>query len=618
MPRLGLGLTALGVVYGDIGTSPLYAMRECFWGPHAIDPSPDNVMGVLSLLLWSLILVVSLKYLVLILRADNGGEGGVLALMTLAGPNRLVVSRRRQVLLGLGVFGAALLYGDGMITPAISVLSASEGLTLLSPRFAAWTPLVALGVLLALFSVQRWGTARVGALFGPVMLLWFGALAFTGIHSVMQTPDVLLAISPGRAFRFLSHNGWLAFVVLGSVFLVVTGAESLYADMGHVGRKAIRGAWFALVLPALVCNYFGQGALLLRAPTAAHQPFFQLVPEAWLLPWVLLSGIATVIASQAVLTGAFSLTRQAVSLGLAPRFTIRHTSARERGQIYVPAVNWFLCGASLLLILAFGTSSRLAAAYGIAVTSTMVITTLLFLAVMRDLWHWPRVPAYALGGLFLTIDLAFLGANMLKIPEGGWFPIAIALLLGLGMTTWRRGRELLAERLRSASPPIESLPALLQDLAPQHVPGTALFCTSDPDHTPPALLANLKYNRVLHERVGILTVIMEPQPRVPEGQRVVIEPLAPGLFGVFIHYGYLETPDVPAALRHAGEAALGARPEDVLYFLGGETLRATGGPGMALWREQLFTWLARNAQRASRFFRLPAERIVELGTQVDL
>lgn len=615
----GLTVGAVGVVYGDIGTSPLYALRACFLETESLSPDPATIFGILSLIIWSLILVVSIKYLVFILRADNGGEGGILALLTLLGPTASGGKRSRRILVLLGIFGAALLYGDGMITPAISVLSAAEGLTLVSPDFESWILVITGGILLGLFMLQRQGTSQVGKLFGPIMCLWFVILGGLGIVAIVEEPSVLQAFSPVYALRFVATHGATAVVVLGAVFLVVTGSEALYADMGHFGRRPMRVAWFSLVLPALLLNYLGQGALLMRHPEAISHPFYQMVPTSWVLPLVLLSTVATCIASQALISGAFSLTRQAVSLGVAPRLTIRHTSAKQVGQIYVPFVNWVLCFASILLVVGFEESTRLAAAYGIAVAITMVITSTLFIVFLHENWRQPGWVSVGYGAVFLSVDLAFVGANLSKLREGGWVPISIAAVLFFAMTTWHKGRQILASGLKKKSVSIEKWVMQLDQAPVVKVPGTALFCTRDPDHAPIALIQNLTYNHVLHEKVGILTVFIEPVPRVSPQKRVVFEWLHGGVFGLFLHFGFMEAPHIPRALRDAHAAGLlPVSPEGVIYFLGGEQLRASPTPSMALWRERLFVWLSRNAQRANVFFHLPSEQVVEIGTQIEI
>ena len=612
-----LTLTALGVVFGDIGTSPLYAFRECFRGDHGVAVSRVNVLGVLSLIFWTLIVVVSIKYLIFILRADNRGEGGILALTAMVVPVRAAAGRYRALLI-LGLFGAALLYGDGMITPSISVLSAIEGLEVATPFFTPYVIPITIGVLVFLFFFQSRGTGSVGKIFGPIIIVWFTVLAALGIYRIAGQPSVVEAVNPLWALRFLVHNGWAAFVVLGSVFLVATGAEAMYADMGHFGKRPIRIAWFSLVLPALLLNYFGQGALVLVEPAAAAHPFYHLGPEWATYPLVALSTVATVIASQAVISGAFSLTHQAVQLGFTPRLEIEHTSARERGQIYVPAVNWALMISCITLVLTFRSASKLAAAYGIAVTSTMVITTLLFYAVERRRWKWRRTAALLLCGLFLTIDLAYFGSNLLKVAHGGWVPLAIAVLVFTLMTTWKTGRRVLADRMRRSTVPLRPF---LQGLAHEpvvRVPGIAVFMYSNPHGVPPALLHNLKHNRVLHETVIILTVETQEIPRVEAAERLHVTPLDHGFYRVILRYGFMEEPDVPLELKRVRLPGLELDMHQISYFLSRETLLATKHPGMAIWREKLFAWMTRNARPATSYFNLPPNRVVELGMQVEI
>ena len=618
-----LTVTALGVVYGDIGTSVLYAMRECFIGPHAVPPTHENVLGVLSLIIYSLLLVISVKYVVIVMRADNHGEGGVLALTalipgrTVGGSGVLRLATGRPVLIALGIFGTALLYGDGMITPAISVLGAIEGLEVATPLFQPYVVPVTVAILVGLFLIQNYGTHRVGGLFGPIMVIWFVTLAALGIVWVARLPAVLGAFDPRHAVAFFADNGFIGFAVLGAVFLVVTGGEALYADMGHFGKYPIRLAWFVLVLPALILNYLGQGALLLLDPTVEH-PFFLLAPSWALLPLVGLSTAAAVIASQALISGSFSITRQAIQLGLAPRLEVEHTSAREMGQIYVPQVNWALMCATVLIVVGFGSSSALAAAYGIAVTLTMVITVLLLHVIMTERWRWPKPAAAAVVLLFLTIDLAFFGANALKVMQGGWVTLGVALLLFTLMTTWKTGRRLVAERLTARAIPLEDFIATVASVQPVRVPGTAVFMTAQPTGTPPALAHNVRYNKVLHQHVIVLTVTTAQQPHVSPENRVSVEPLGHDLFNVRVQYGFMEDPDVPEALEQARQQGLELDSNDLTYFLGRETIIVSRRRGMAIWREKLFVLMARNAVRATAFFRLPPERVVELGVQVEM
>ncbi|MEJ7578735.1 MAG: potassium transporter Kup [Pyrinomonadaceae bacterium] len=615
-----LSLAALGVVYGDIGTSPLYAMRECFspQSPHHIAPTIGNVFGVLSLIFWSLIVIISIKYLVFVLRADNRGEGGILALTALATPIKIVSKSERRGLVLLGIFGAALLYGDGIITPAITTLSAIEGLNIVTPLFGPYVIPITIAIIVALFLIQRRGTAKIGIIFGPVMVLWFLAIALLGIAEAVRHPSVFASVNPLYGFRFFAENGWHGFLILGSVFLVVTGGEALYADMGHFGKKPIRLAWFVLVLPALLLNYFGQGALLISNPQAAENPFYLLAPAWALIPLVVLATAAAVIASQALISGAYSLTMQAAQLGLIPRLKIDHTSITEIGQIYIPALNWALMIGCILIVLGFRTSSNLAAAYGVAVTSTMVITTILLCVVEREKWGWSLPLALALSGFFLIIDLAFFGANIIKIPAGGWFPLVVGALIFLLMTTWKKGRRILAERLLSRAHPIDDF---LQDITknpPVRVPGTAVFMNGTATGTPPALMHNLEHNKVLHERVVLLTVKTKQAPHVEPEDRVHVEPLGHNFYRMIINYGFMEDPDIPQVLENSEAPNPVFNSMDTTYFLGRETVIASKHPGMALWREKLFALMSRNASTATAYFCLPPNRVVELGAQVEI
>jgi KUP system potassium uptake protein len=551
------------------------------------------------------------------MRADNQGEGGILALTALI-PQRPQEPGRWSVLALLGIFGAALLYGDGMITPAITVLGAIEGLKVATPLFDPYVVPVAVGILIGVFAIQRHGTHRVGRLFGPIMVVWFLIIAILGVMWTLRQPEVLTAVDPRHAFYFFREHGWHGFAVLGAVFLVVTGGEALYADMGHFGKRPIRFAWFALVLPALLLNYFGQGALLLTHPEAIEQPFFLLVPGWGLVPLVVLATAAAIIASQALISGAFSLTQQAIQLGYAPRLEIEHTSHHEMGQVYVPQVNWALMICTILIVIGFESSTALAAAYGIAVTLTMVITAMLLQVVATERWGWPPIVASVVTGLFLVIDLAFFGANALKITHGGWLPLVIGWILFTLMTTWKTGRRIVAARLTARAIPIEDFLASVAEAQPARVPGTAVFMTAQPKGTPPALAHNLRYNKVLHEHVVTLLITTQPVPHVPPDEQVSVRPLGQGVFDVRVHYGFMEDPNVPEALINACKHGLTLDEDDVTYFLGRETLIVTKAPGMAMWRERLFVLMARNAVRAPTFFRLPAERVVELGVQVEI
>ena len=614
---LPLTLTAIGVVYGDIGTSPLYAMRECFFGSHSVPPSPENVLGVLSLIIYSLLLVISIKYIAIVMRADNHGEGGILALTALL-PARDGSGPGWPMLVLMGIFGAALLYGDGMITPAITVLGAVEGLKIATPLFEPYVVPIAVAILIVVFAIQKQGTHRVGGLFGPVMVLWFVVIAALGISWMVEHPIVLTAVDPRHAIAFFGDHGWHGFAVLGAVFLVVTGGEALYADMGHFGKRPIRLAWFTLVLPALLLNYFGQGALLLSNPKAAEQPFFLLAPEWALFPLVGVATAAAIIASQALISGAFSLTRQAIQLGYSPRLDIEHTSSHEMGQVYVPQVNWALMISTIAIVIGFGSSTALAAAYGIAVTLTMVITAVLLHVVATERWRWPRPLAFLVTGIFLIVDVAFFGANALKIAHGGWLPLVIGTLLFTLMTTWKTGRQIVAQRLTARAEPLEEFIARLAERPPARVPGTAVFMTAQPRGTPPALAHNLHYNKVMHEHVITLLVTTQPVPHVAEEDRITVRELGYGISDMVVRYGFMEDPNVPEALAVGRERGLKLDDSDVTYFLGRETLIVTKSPGMAMWRERLFVLMARNAVRATGFFRLPPERVIELGVQVEM
>lgn len=613
-----LSLAALGVVYGDIGTSPLYAMRECFHGAHAITPSPANILGVLSLIFWSLIIVISIKYLVFVLRAHNHGEGGILSLTALATPIRPSGRTEHAFLIFIGIFGAALLYGDGIITPAISVLGAMEGLTVATPIFSPYVVPITICILVALFAFQSKGTAKVGRVFGPITLMWFTALAALGIAQIVRYPEVVIAVNPMHALDFFVRNGWHGFLILGSVFLVVTGGEALYADMGHFGTRPIRLVWFAIVLPALMLNYFGQGALLLEDPEAAHNPFYRLAPAWALYPMIVLATAAAVIASQAVISGAFSLTMQAVQLGFSPRLKINHTSTREFGQIYIPAVNWALMVGCIVIVVGFRSSSNLAAAYGVAVTSTMVITTILFYVVARRLWGWSLVLTAALALFFVIIDLAFFGANIIKVAQGGWFPLLLAALVFVVMTTWKKGRRILNERIQTEAKPLEEFLQAMERRPPTRVPGTAIFMNGNASRTPPALLHNLEHNKVLHERVLFLTVKTKQILFVAAEERVEVEPLGNGFHRLKVYYGFMEDPDIPKVLENLRMPGFAYVPQDTTYFLGRETIIASKRPGMALWREKIFSVISHNATSATAYFCIPPDRVVEMGEQIEI
>ncbi|MEP7011505.1 MAG: potassium transporter Kup [Acidobacteriota bacterium] len=624
-PWLPLALGALGVVYGDIGTSPLYALRECFHGAHALVLTRANVLGILSLIFWSLLIVISIKYLLFVMRADNRGEGGILALISLI-PLKVRETKNGFFLVAIGIFGAALLYGDGMITPAISVLSAVEGLTVATPVFAHWVVPITIGILVALFLIQRWGTGGIGKIFGPVMVLWFGTLAVLGVMGIVRDPSVLWAIAPSNAVSFFLRNRLAGFLTLGSVFLVVTGGEALYADMGHFGKKPIQVAWFAMVLPALLLNYFGQGAMLISQATLAEQkrvaenPFFHLAPDQpWILyPLVALATLATVIASQALISGAFSLTRQAIQLGYCPRLEIVHTSGEEYGQIYVPGVNWLLMVCTIGLVIGFKTSTALAAAYGIAVTMTMVITTILAKVVAREVWGWKRRWLLPMTAFFLVIDLSFFGANIVKVHLGGWVPLLVGSIIYFLMATWRRGRQILAERLARQALPFNSFVASIQPETPPRVPGTAVFMARDPDATPTSLLHNLKHNKVLHDQVILLTIATEEIPEVPKKERITIDGYGKGCYRVLARYGFMQDPSIASMLEGMRAQGIDLNMMKTTFFLGRETLIPSKRPGMAIWREKLFAMMSRNALRPTDYFRIPANRVIELGMQVEL
>ncbi|RYY24173.1 MAG: potassium transporter Kup [Sphingomonadales bacterium] len=613
-----LALGAVGVVYGDIGTSPLYAMKETFVGHHELAVDLVHIYGVVSLMFWSLLIIVTGKYIFLTMRADNKGEGGSLALLALiqrktgAGPGRW-----SHGLVMLGVLATALFFGDCMITPAISVLSAVEGLVVVQEGFRPFVLPIAAAILIGLFMIQARGTDILGKFFGPIMLVYFFTLAGLGLNSVVQTPEVLQAFNPVWGYYFFAADPWLAFLALGSVVLALTGAEALYADMGHFGRKPIQLAWVGLVLPALMLNYLGQGALMLRDPTAAYNPFFLLASEGWRLPLVILATMATIIASQAVITGAFSVCQQAVQLGLMPRLRINHTSASALGQIYLPAVNWALMVMVLVLVFTFRESSNLAAAYGIAVTGTMFITTCMLLVLVRRVWHWPRTVSVGVVLVFAIFDGAYFASNVTKIPDGGWVPLAVGLVAFTLLTTWAKGRQLMIARLRESAMPIKIFIESAASAA-SRVSGTAVFMTSTPDGVPHALLHNLKHNKVLHERVILLTVKIADEPFVEDDARMKIEDLGQGFHRMVIKYGFMQDADVPSALKQVSACGAQFKMMDTSFFLARQTLLPSAKPGMAIWREKLFAWMLRNAESAMEFFRLPTNRVVELGSQVEI
>ena len=612
-----LTLGAIGVVYGDIGTSVLYAVKEVFGSGH-VPFTHANVYGVLSILFWTLTLIVSLKYVTLVLRADNNGEGGLVAMLALASQAVKDQPRLRAVLLPIGIFGTSLFYGDGVITPAISVLSAVEGLEVVSPHFRQFVLPLALLVLLALFALQKHGTAGIGRYFGPITLLWFGCLALLGIRQILGHPEILAALSPHHALSFIWRQPGVAFIILGAVVLCVTGAEALYADLGHFGKKPIRLAWFAVAMPALTLNYFGQGALLLAQPDAVQNPFFRMAPEWALLPLVLLATMAAVIASQALITGAFSVTRQVIQLGYLPRLEIRHTSAREAGQIYIPLVNWSLFAAIALAVMLFRTSGNLAAAYGIAVTLDMLITTLLTFFVIRYRWHYPWLLCWAATGIFFVIDLAFFSSNLLKLFQGGWFPLAIGGCVFLLMMTWRRGRQLLHDRLQSESIELDGFLSSLALHPPQRVAGTAIFLSGEPGTVPPALLHNLKHNKVLHAQNLFVTVRNHETPWVGMEKRVQAQALGGHCWQVTVHYGFKNEPDLPKALAQLSGLGYPLDPMGTSYFVSRDMVIPGMRQGMSPWREKLFAQMHRNASRVSDFLRLPSNAVVELGSKIEL
>jgi KUP system potassium uptake protein len=613
-----LMLGAIGVVFGDIGTSPLYALRVAFSGVHGIAVTAENIYGLLSILFWALMVIVTLKYVTLIMRADNRGEGGILALTALVSRGVDARSKVRWWLVGFGIFGSAMFYGDGMITPAVSVLGAVEGLEVLSPLLHSFIVPMSLIILVGLFWIQRRGTASVGAFFGPVCIVWFLALAALGLFQIVQQPGILAALSPLYAIHFIVEHPLATFFALGAVVLAVTGTEALYADMGHFGASPIRRAWYLLVLPALTLNYFGQGALLLGDPAAIKNPFYLMAPQWAVLPLIILATAAAVIASQAVISGAFSLTRQAIQMGYCPRLRILHTSDREIGQIYVPFINWTLFVAVTLLVLGFRSSDNLAAAYGIAVTMAMMIDSVLIYVVMRRVWHWSRPIAVLIAVPLLAIDAALLSANLVKVPDGGWFPLLIGAAVFTLLTTWKKGRQILMERLDEDSMPLDLFIDSIGTSPPPRVPGTAVFLTSTANRVPHALLHNLKHNKVLHDRVVFLTVVTRDIPRVPESERVRTTELGCQFWRMEAFYGFVEDPDVPALLEAPSADGLQFDMMDTSFFVSRETLIATVRHGMALWRERLFVAMAKMAVKASDFFGVPTNRVVELGTQVEL
>ncbi len=618
---MALSLAALGVVYGDIGTSPLYAVRECFIGPHAVPIQSANVLGVLSLIFWSLIVVISVKYLLFVMRADNEGEGGILALLALIAPRGASTSRRATLIL-LGLFGAALLYGDGVITPAISVLSAIEGFNVATDAFEPFILPIAIGILFALFAMQRRGTAGLGAIFGPTMLVWFVSIGALGLYAILTQPtksvSVLNAVNPWYALAFFYRNGAHGFFILGSVVLCVTGGEALYADMGHFGPTPIRRAWYAVVFPGLLLNYFGQGALLLAEKGEVANPFFELAPTWALYPLVILATAATIIASQALISGSFSLTQQATQLGYMPRFTIVHTSDKAAGQIFIPEVNRALMVACVVLVLGFKTSSNLAAAYGIAVTGTMAVTTILFYVVARELWKWPAWKAGSVVAVFLAFDLAFFSANLAKVFDGGWFPLVVGLAVFTMLTTWKRGRSEVGSILAKAGLPLDLFLADIEAQQPYRVPGTAVVMTSNPEGVPAVLLHHFKHNKTLHERVVLLSIVTEKRPEVADDERIDVTNLSHGFYRVVAHFGFMETPRIQRIMHLCHAKGLAFDMMATTFVLGRETLLPTGRARMATWRKRLFAFLARNTPSATAYYEIPPNRVIELGAQLEL
>lgn len=617
-PLALVSLAALGVVYGDIGTSPLYVMKTVFDPMHGLEASEGNVVGIISLIFWALMIVVSLKYITLILRADNHGEGGIMALLSLASSSVTNRPQLRNILFLIGAFGAALFYGDGVITPAISVLSAVEGLEVATPLLKPYVLPITLIVLIALFLLQQRGTGGIGALFGPVMLIWFSTLGLAGVMNITAEPQILIALNPVHALAFCVNNGWLAFIAFGAVVLAVTGGEALYADMGHFGAKPIRVAWVVCVLPALTLNYLGQGALLLSNPAAISNPFYLLFPAWALYPAVGLATFATVIASQSVISGVFSMTKQAIQLGFLPRMQIRYTSERKIGQIYMPFVNWTLLAVVVMAVLGFGSSSNLASAYGFAVTATMMIETFLTFFVLRFAWKYPLLLSLFATGFFLTVDTTFFAATTLKLAQGGWFPLVIGTIIFFVMITWNRGRLLMHEHLRSAAIPLHPFLESLFKNPPARVAGTSVFLTADPAGVPHALLHNLAHNQVLHERVVFLTVDYREIPRIPVDQRLSVTPLVENCYQVTVRYGFKDQPNLPYALELCKPYGLVFEPLSTSYFLSREIVVPSPGTGMAQWRERLFATMARNASNAAEYFKLPANRVLELGARVEI
>ena len=613
-----LAFGALGVVFGDIGTSPLYVVQEVFSSQYGLEINRATILGVLSLVFWALLIVVTLKYVMFVMRADNKGEGGIMALLALAQRSVHGMQRMRWLVAVVAIFGAALFYGDGVITPAISVLGAVEGIKVATPALTAWTVPLSVAILLGLFLLQKHGTARVSGLFAPVTCVWFIAIALLGVRMILRAPQVLLALNPWYAIRFFESHGIAAFLALGGVVLAVTGTEALYADMGHFGRNPIRVAWLGFVLPALLLNYFGQGALLLHEPRIAGNPFYLLVPHALLVPMIVLATAAASIAAQAVITGAFSMTREAIQLGYSPRMQVVHTSSSVSGQIYVPWIKGMLLVLVMVVVIGFRSSENLGAAYGVAVTGTMVVTTLLALLVAWRLWHWKWYAVIALGIPLLVIDCALFGANLLKVEHGGWFPLVLGLLVFTVMTTWRRGRELVLRQLKHGGLALEPFIASIAEHPPMRVPGTAVFMTANLAAVPHALLHSLKHFKALHARNVLLSVETLEEPYADPAERIELHDLGHSFHSMMLRFGFMEDPDVPAALADGVEHGLVFDMMDTTFFLSRETVVATKRPGMVLWRDKLFAFLARNALPATAFFHIPGNRLVELGTQVEI
>ena len=613
-----LTLAALGVVYGDIGTSPLYALRECFHGDYGIAVTTGNILGVLSLMFWSLTMIVTIKYLGFALSADNDGEGGVLALTALVAPEKSKQNRKKWGLVAMGLFGACLLYGDGMITPAISVLSAIEGIKVITPILTPYVIPVTIVILTGLFCIQRRGTAKVGGLFGPVILVWFLILGILGTIQIVHNPKILMAVFPWYGVSFLIHNRMDGFLVLGAVFLVVTGAEALYADMGHFGRSPIRLAWIGLVFPALILNYFGQGAVLLIRPEMSYHPFYALVPQRAMIPMVLLATVATIIASQAVITGAFSLTEQAIQLGYLPRLKVTHTSASQMGQIYIAPVNWLIMVCTIALVAGFQSSSKLAAAYGVAVTVTMLITDTLFFVVISKKWKWGTIAACLITGIFVLIDLPFFFANISKLFHGAWFPLFIGGIIFVIMSTWQDGREILRSKMAGLTPKLDHFEDMLAENPPQRIKGLAVFLTRTHDIVPAALLYNMKHNRILHSTVIFLNIRNEEIPRVPNLEKIESEKMGAGIYRIIAHYGFMEKPDINTIFALSRDKGVEIRMEDASFFLGREKLGISDKPEMCRWRSNLFIFLSKNSMDISSHFGIPQGQALEVGVQLDL